>query len=54
MLLVVEFYIRTSLEVASLIKKIQTKKLGINEDKIGLLWGVYSREPTLAVINGVL
>ena len=54
MLLVLDFYLRASLEVTSLIKKMQMRKLDFHDDKINVLWGVYSREPTLSVINGVL
>ena len=54
MLASLDFYLRASLEVVSLINKIQSRKLDFHDDKIFVLWGVYSREPTLAVVNGVL
>ena len=54
MLLVIEFYVRASLEVASLIKKILSGTKGFKDDKLAIMWGVHSRSPTLAVIDGVL
>ena len=54
MLLVIEFYVRASLEVASLIKKILSGTKGFKDDKLAIMWGVHSRSPTLAVIDGIL
>ena len=54
MLLTVDFYLRASLEVSSLIKKMAGGKFEHRDDKLAILWGVYSREPTLNILNGVL
>ena len=57
MLVTLDFYLRACTEVISLINKIQRCKLkdeSLHDDKLAILWGVYSREPTLAVLNGVL
>lgn len=54
LVLLLQFYLRASLEATSMIKKLLSTKLDFSDDKIGVLWGVYSREPTLNVIDGVL
>ena len=54
MLLIVEFFLRSSVEVTSLINKMGKEKLSLNDDKSKVMWAVYSRQPTLDVINGVL
>ena len=59
MLYTIDFYLRGSLEVTSLLKKIGERKMGDNEnhlyrDDISIKWSIYSRESTLAVLNGVL
>ena len=57
MLHTIDFYLRGSLEVTSLLKKISERKLSDNElyrDDISIKWSIYSRDSTLAVLNGVL
>lgn len=51
---VIDFYLRCSLEAVSMVKRSLSSKLDFYDDKIMILWGVYSRTPILEVINGVL
>ena len=53
-LLLLDFYIRSSLEVTTLIWKLIRGKLDFEDERLGLLWGVYSRESTLNIVNGVM
>jgi len=54
MVCVLDFFLKSALEVTSLISKMQSHKLDFKDDKSAVLWGVYSRTPTLEVVNGVL
>ena len=55
MLLLLDFYLRASLEVTTLLSKLMRGKLDdIDDNRLALLWGVYSREPTLAIVNRVI
>ena len=55
MLMIIEFFFKATLEVVSQINKAfknSVRQLGIS-DKLLSLWGVYSREVTLAAVKGM-
>ena len=53
---VIDFYLRCSLEVTSLIRRMHSssRKPDFFDDEAIIMWGVHSRTPTLDIINGVL